>query len=858
MPIWISREKLLVTTVTEPRDSAAGNRWGLLIVSIQVALVLLAVYRFRIVENFGFTDIVPLVMAGYLIHAVLPMRYRQTFFLLLSLAAIMIILPFPYNVILIFSGLGIIGICHLPIPYVARVVLLLMVAVVLAMLRNGWNVFPEAHDLATLVIPTLGALFMFRLIIYMYDLQHEKSPVPISTRLSYFFMLPNICFLLYPVIDYRTFQRSHYNADDVEIYQKGALWILRGLVHLLLYRAVYGIISPSPASVHNFGDVLEYMLATYLLYLRISGQFHLIVGVLCLFGFNLPETHRLFYLASGFNDFWRRINIYWKDFMMKIVYYPVFVRVRRLGMIPAITIATLAVFIGTWTLHSYQWFWLRGKFPVTMPDIIFWGMLAVFVVANSILQTKSPQRRTLGRSGWSLRTAIVTSVKTVSFFLLMCLLWSLWNSATVGQWINVVSKSGLYASSDFYLLTVVLLAAVVIGVVVQYLASNKAFNEALPLRSFAHSPAYVVVVSVALLGLTYEQATSRLPDASVTIVAVIQKDRLNVHDTELVERGYYEDLLDNPSFTSTLSIVRSESQRPRTKDWVRIRDAEFVEMTNDFLEFRLLPSYSGTFKDAEFSTNSWGIRDQAYPLEKSPHTLRIALLGASMEMAAGVRNSEVYEAIVEEKLNNQPGNRAYETVELMNFSIGGYGMTQKVLLLDEFVARFDPDIVMLPIYNTEDTRTLTHMTNVIRNGAAVPYPELSALLEDVGIDSETPVAEIRLRLRPKIDDIINWSFVKLREIGVQRGYRILPVYLPLIRELQTTVDESRRDKLLYGLAAANLTVLNLEHVFNDRNLSEIQLAAWDTHLNGRGHRIVADALYREFQKMPLHGTISNE
>ena len=64
------------------------------------------------------------------------------------------------------------------------------------------------------------------------------------------------------------------------------------------------------------------MLGTFLLYLRVSGQFHLIVGLLHLFGFRLPETHKLYYLAHSFTELWRRINIYWTDFMMKPVFYP--------------------------------------------------------------------------------------------------------------------------------------------------------------------------------------------------------------------------------------------------------------------------------------------------------------------------------------------------------------------------------------------------------------------------------------------------------------------------------------------------------------------------------------------------------
>ena len=93
-------------------------------------------------------------------------------------------------------------------------------------------------------------------------------------------------------------------------------------MHLILYRLVYNRLVIDAADVTTVPQLVQYLLWPFLLYLRVSGQFHIIVGMLHLFGFNLPETHHLYYLSSSFSDFWRRINIYWKDFMMKLVFYP--------------------------------------------------------------------------------------------------------------------------------------------------------------------------------------------------------------------------------------------------------------------------------------------------------------------------------------------------------------------------------------------------------------------------------------------------------------------------------------------------------------------------------------------------------
>ena len=328
------------------------------LVSAQLALVLLVIHRFQL-ESRTFFQVMLLGAGGFVIHALLPLRHRLAFFTLLSLASILIALGLRDGIFLVGLGLLLIGICHLPLRMPFRVSLLIVTGGLFAIWRM--ELIPAPWSVA--IWPILGSMFMFRTALYLYTLSYdEKRPSPLQT-FAYFFMLPNVCFPLYPVVDCSTFLRSHYDRADARIYETGMSWIARGLLHLILYRFVYLHLVSDPDQLRTLGGLVQFLLATYLLYLRVSGQFHLIVGVLHLFGFRLPETHHLYYLASSFSDFWRRINIYWKDFMMKLVYYPSFFRLRRWGQNTALVGATLVVFLATWILHSYQWFWLRGGFP---------------------------------------------------------------------------------------------------------------------------------------------------------------------------------------------------------------------------------------------------------------------------------------------------------------------------------------------------------------------------------------------------------------------------------------------------------------------------------------------------------------
>src|SRR5262249_60485558 len=94
-----------------------------------------------------------------------------------------------------------------------------------------------------------ASMFSFRLALYLYTVKHGKRRPTTAQTLAYFFMLPNVCFPLYPVIDYATFIRTYYDRDGASIYTTGVRWIVRGLIHLILYRFVYQRLVIDPSEV---------------------------------------------------------------------------------------------------------------------------------------------------------------------------------------------------------------------------------------------------------------------------------------------------------------------------------------------------------------------------------------------------------------------------------------------------------------------------------------------------------------------------------------------------------------------------------------------------------------------------------
>jgi alginate O-acetyltransferase complex protein AlgI len=398
----------------------------------QLAVLGLVFHTYRLEEP-AFLLLGGLTLAGFVVHYWLPFALKEPFWLVLSVSGAFLLMEPVAALLLVGAGAAFYGVVASPLSYRARVGIVLAIGLALMVARGTVTIGPLGQ-----FWPIFGAIFMFRMMVYLYDLRQFKTTPSFREYVGYFFLLPNYYFLLFPVIDFQTLKRSYFQRDIHTVAQQGVTWIVRGAIQLMLYRLVYHLKGPSnaPEAITTFGALVSAMVFTYLLYLRVSGQFHIIIGILHLFGYDLPETHRKYLLARSLTDFWRRINIYWKDFMVKLVYFPVYFRMRRSGEVRAQVVATACVFIVTWFLHSYQWFWLRGEFLFTWPDTLFWGILGLLVTANLLIEQRR-KKRTPGVEGWSGRLRATTQV--AGTLLLITVLWSMWNAPSMNQWFDVLT-----------------------------------------------------------------------------------------------------------------------------------------------------------------------------------------------------------------------------------------------------------------------------------------------------------------------------------------------------------------------------------------------------------------------------------
>jgi alginate O-acetyltransferase complex protein AlgI len=407
-------------------------------------LLVFKIYRIeeRAFQGRAFQNLATLAFLALPVHYLAPFRFKKPLFLAISIAGLFWVFGAVLAAIVLAFATVLIGVCFLPIRWSGRAAIIGAIAVACAIARPG---------MASAVIPDgvwaiVASIFMFRMMIYLYELKHAKNPENLVDTLCYFFLLPNYCFMHFPVVDYRTMQRGYFAQNVHTIQQRGLDMMFRGTIHLLCYRLIYHELLIPASKVHDPASLGAYLVCNYLLYLQVSGQFHMAAGMLHLFGFQLPQTHHHYLFATSFTDYWRRINIYWKDFMVRLFFNPVVFRLKRWPQALALSLATVTVFLATWFLHAYQWYWLRGSWGFTVPDALFWGILGALVLVN--VQWDARRSRAKGATAAEaqpIRDLAVRSLKVAGTFTTITLLWSLWYSPSLSAWLDMIHR-GIYGS----------------------------------------------------------------------------------------------------------------------------------------------------------------------------------------------------------------------------------------------------------------------------------------------------------------------------------------------------------------------------------------------------------------------------
>jgi hypothetical protein len=266
----------------------------------------------------------------------------------------------------------------------------------------------------------------------------------------------------------------------------------------------------------------------------------------------------------------------------------------------------------------------------------------------------------------------------------------------------------------------------------------------------------------------------------------------------------------------------------------------------DFLLKDLVPSMNTVLGGAPCTSNSLGMRDREYDKLKPANTYRIVLLGASHDMGTGVKDDQTYENLVEDNLNSRVPDARYSRYEILNLSVAGDSILQRVLRLEQEGVEFQPDAAMLSVTAVDEQFIASHLRKALMRGIE-PSAEYRDLVQSVirraGVNGKMPAVMIERRLQPYVTELCRWSFQRFARQCAQRGVRPIVIYRPAPADFSGQ-ESAARSKMLGMARSAGLEVVDLSPAFDSvTDRSSLILAKWDDHTTALGHRLLADKLY---------------
>lgn len=104
---------------------------------------------------------------------------------------------------------------------------------------------------------------------------------------------------------------------------------------------------------------------------------------------------------------------------------------------------------------------------------------------------------------------------------------------------------------------------------------------------------------------------------------------------------------------------------------------------------------------AAIRINRYGFRDKEWTVEKPAAHFRVAVLGDSYTAGMQVPEEQRFTGILETELRSCDG-LAGRRLEVLNFGVGRWGTAQELLCLRDRVWQFDPDMVVLAFFASND------------------------------------------------------------------------------------------------------------------------------------------------------------
>ncbi|MGE5523504.1 MAG: SGNH/GDSL hydrolase family protein [Rhodospirillaceae bacterium] len=337
------------------------------------------------------------------------------------------------------------------------------------------------------------------------------------------------------------------------------------------------------------------------------------------------------------------------------------------------------------------------------------------------------------------------------------------------------------------------------------------------------------------------------------LAADLGQARLNASDRAMLDRGYYEGLTTGGRFNAELWEFYMTRPQAAASDR---HDVPGFRFRDDYLEREFAPNSIAVTAGKNYRINRWGMRDQDYTLEKPAGTYRIAMIGDSRAVGWGVEYEERFETLLEQQTNKEWTGGATKRYEILNFSMDGYVPVQRLLSFEEKGLRCNPDAVIY-IAGRRDTY-LDHHAQMVRRGVEIPYDFLEEIDRKAGLAQSMSEAEITRRMQPYRFEIASHVYHRFGELFRQHGIVGIWIFLPNVDNRATDETPENIAELKHQAEDAGFITIDLSSLFVEAGDSNaLRLSRWDDHPNAKGHKLIADVIFRKLSELRKAGTFAS-
>ncbi len=349
----------------------------------------------------------------------------------------------------------------------------------------------------------------------------------------------------------------------------------------------------------------------------------------------------------------------------------------------------------------------------------------------------------------------------------------------------------------------------------------------------------VFVAKHAPIGLT--AALLALSFASTTrLVASLRDDGANRADTERMERGYYERLLDSGHRIDTPAPIA-----PAAFDAGRLCD-----VVADLREYVLKPNLTTTHRGASWTTNSLGLRDRDYSQSKPSRTRRMALVGDSIGSGWGVDDGQGFEPLLEAALNASATGKSDHgpAIEILNFSVPGHAPGQRWEHFHRNGWPTSPDLVIFEATPADPGWDERRLRGLLARNVGWDSPLYQDAITASGARPGGEIESYKTLLKPHrwviLENVYRAAVAECRDRGVTAAWVLIP------RVGKPIDPKERRTLIKLAHTAGFRIVIDLSDTFDGLDPAALAIAPNDFHPNARGHALLAKKLESALRSRP--------